>query len=333
MKRHLDFIVIGAQKAGTTALFEYLRRHPQISLPAGKEAPYFSHDSSYARPWEEYLAKAFAFADPARKWGTVTTHYMVGGLYEASDSSVQTVLAGDELTVPRRIRERLPEVRLIAVLRDPAERALSHHRMMAMTGAERRPFSQAIEELLAPDALDRARNSPRETTGYVVWGEYGRILAGYMDVFEREQLLVVFSEDLRERPRETLAQVYDFIAVADAVPDNLGETYRVGASRRRLERLNLYRAQSLLAGNRTVQTLWRSLPPPARRHVDHAFARASYRVDLWNRRHGSGAEEPAEDTVGRLRSHFRADGERLSSLLGTVPPWHSLAEKYDSANV
>jgi len=59
----LDFIVIGAQKAGTTALFEYLRRHPELSLPPAKEVPYFSHNGRYSEDWHEYLRKAFPFSE------------------------------------------------------------------------------------------------------------------------------------------------------------------------------------------------------------------------------------------------------------------------------
>jgi len=118
----LDFIIIGAQKAGTTSLFEHLRRHPEISLPVGKEVPYFSHDRVYARGWTDYmrkLARHDAFADPGRKWGTVTPQYMLGGVYRSPGDVARG--NGDERTVPLRIKECLPSVRLIAILRDPVE--------------------------------------------------------------------------------------------------------------------------------------------------------------------------------------------------------------------
>lgn len=321
MKQELDFVVIGAQKGGTTALFEYLRRHPGLALPAGKEAPYFSHDAAWARPWEEYLRKTFALADPACRWGTVTTHYMVGGLYEASPASLAAGLAGDVAEVPRRMHARLPDVRLIAVLRDPVARAVSHHRMMVMTGAEERPAAQALAELLEPEALVGARAHPRETSGYVVWGEYARILAGYLEVFDAGQLLVVFSEDLLAKPRQTLARVHEFIGVPDIPPDNLGESYRTASGRRRLAALNLYDAQRAVASSRAARSLWHALPERLRRRADHTFERASYRVDLWNRRSDTASAEPDADLLARLREHYRSDGERLATELGVTPPW------------
>src|SRR5436305_8534161 len=103
LKDTLDFIVIGAQKAGTTSLFEYVRRHPDLRLPANKEAPYFSHDTYCRLAWTDYLHREFPFADPACKWGTVTPHYMVGGLYEPAGAGPPCEVKGDERTVPLRI--------------------------------------------------------------------------------------------------------------------------------------------------------------------------------------------------------------------------------------
>ena len=199
MKESLDFIVIGAQKAGTTSLFEYLRRHPEISMPAGKEMPFYSDPRARGRGWQGYRERAFGAADPRTRWGTATPQYMVGGLLDEPNPT-RAGERHDERTVPLRIRAHSPEVRLVAILRDPVQRALSHHRMSLMEGIERRPFDRAIEELLQDDALVQARQEPRETTGYIAWGEYGRILTGYFDVFESEQILFVFTDELKHDP-------------------------------------------------------------------------------------------------------------------------------------
>ena len=80
MKHVLDFIVVGAQRSGTTSLFAYLRQHPEIVVPAGKEVPYFTH-ARHQVSWEEYMRRLVGSADPDMRWGTVTPQYMVGGLY------------------------------------------------------------------------------------------------------------------------------------------------------------------------------------------------------------------------------------------------------------
>jgi hypothetical protein len=328
MKESLDFIVIGAQKAGTTSLFEYLRRHPQISMPVGKEMPFFSDAQARGRGWEGYAQRAFGAADPGTRWGTATPQYMVGGLLDEPNPT-RDGERHDERTVPLRIRAHSPEARLIAILRDPAERARSHHRMSFMEGIERRPFDRAIAELLQEDALAQARREPRETTGYVAWGEYGRILAGYFEVFDAEQILVLFTEELERDPRTVLRRIFAFLEVEEEfVPDNLGMKYRVGGAQRRLSWLGTYSSLSPLAlqraasRNPATRGLWHALPERRRRQIDRAFGHVVYRLDLWNRRTETDTAEPDGATLERLRAHFERDGERLTELLGTAPPWH-----------
>ncbi len=328
----LDFIIIGAQKAGTTSLFEYLRLHPEISLPASKEAPYFSHDSMYSRGWPAYMRK-IAFADPQRKWGTVTTRYMAGGVTggAVSDNSY------DERTVPLRIRECLPKVRLIAILRDPVERAVSHHRMVSMDGREQRSFDDAIGELLRPDMLERARRHPRETTGYIVWGEYGRILAGYFDVFPREQILVVFTDELERAPAQLLRRIQEFIGVmADFEPPNLAVRYRAGAMQRRFSWMGPYASlspqglQRVLRKNSAVRAVWDLIPGAGQRRLRRPYERFAYRVDLWNRRSADGdkgkSAEPSLTTLRRLREHYEPDTAHLAALLEVTPSWQTSGE-------
>lgn len=340
-KNTLDFIVIGAQKAGTTSLFHYLRAHPEIALPADKEAPFFSHDTMYyTHGWATYmsnLARYPAMSDPRRKWGTVTPHYMVGGVYQSNaDASVRA--SYDERTVPSRIHERLPNVRLIAILRDPVERAVSHHRMAVMIGLERRSFDEAIDDLLSPQMLDHARQYPDELTGYIAWGEYGRILEGYFDLFPRDQILVVFTDDLERAPAELMRAVQRFIGVtADLLPENLARRYRVGALERGFSwsspsswvtPSSPFSPQGLvraLRGKSTTRAMWHAIPSRSQRRVRRPYQRLARRVALRNR--GSSANrvranaQPSPATLARLRAHYAQDAGQLAVLLGSGPPW------------
>jgi hypothetical protein len=329
MKETLDFIIIGAQKAGTTSLFEHLRRHPELSLPDGKEVPFFSNEEARRRGWGDYMGRAFAFADPSAKWGTATPQYMLGGLLDQPNPSVEGD-RHDEQTVPLRIRERAPDVRLIAILRDPVERARSHHRMMLMEGLERRPFDEAIRQLLRPEALESARREPRETSGYVAWGEYGRILAGYFEVFSDERILVLFTDELDNAPELLLRRVFRFLGVRDDfTPDDLGTKYRVGGAARRLSWLGNYAAlnplalQRALTRNQAAKALWHALPESRRRQADSVFGRVVYRLDLWNRRTDSETADPDSATLEALREHFAGDHDLLARLIGKAPPWRS----------
>jgi len=223
--KNLDFLVIGAQKAGTTSLFEYVRHHPGLHLPSEKEVSYFNLESRVARGWEWYLDWVFADAPRDRPWGTFSTFYM--------DAAV-----GREDTVPRRIREAAPDVKLIAIVRDPVERAISHHRMSVMKRLEGRSFEQAIDELLEDGALTEARLGPTEANSYITRGEYGRAIGNFLEVFPREQVLVIFAEDLDRDPAAVLREIFSFVGVdAEFVPPNVGERYRRAGEQRRIASL------------------------------------------------------------------------------------------------
>ena len=327
MKDTLEFIVIGAMKSGTTSIFEHLRQHPSIAIPPGKEIPFFSHEDMYRRGWHDYVEKSFFQMDPGRKWGTVTGQYMVGGLWETPHSGADGHDYG-ERSVPLRIREQLPEVRLIAVLRDPVARAQSYHKMALLNGWDHRTFEEAIDELLRPDALDDARRVPRETTGYVAWGEYGRILGGYFDVFPREQLIVLFTAELEADPEAFLRRVFDFIGVdSEFVPEDLGVRYRVGSTKQRFRALgfqsplNPWSVQRAVTSNRAARSLWHGLPHSARRRVDRAYTRAAYEIDLWNRSSQQDTGAADQGTLERLRAHYESDARELTALIGREPPW------------
>ncbi|MGH2864280.1 MAG: sulfotransferase domain-containing protein [Solirubrobacteraceae bacterium] len=328
MKDKLDFIVIGAQKAGTSSLYEHLRQHPEIWLPAAKEAPFFSHDSVFKRGFDTYL-KAVGFSGQERRWGTVTPQYMVGGVYERGKGKAAAA-AYDERTVPLRIHECLPDVRLVAILRDPVERARSHHQMMVMNRFEERSFDEAVEQLLRPESLADSRKNPDPTTGYVTWGEYGRILAGYFSVFPAEQLLVLFTTELEQAPEELLARVHGFLGVsADFVPDNLGVKYRPGGSERRFAWLSPYRRLSPQGVKRSLKhrgaarAAWRLLPGRSRMRLRYGFDHFGYKVELWNRREGQAVAPPSPAAVARLREHYEQDAGELATLLRASLPWRA----------
>jgi hypothetical protein len=199
-----------------------------------------------------------------------------------------------------------------------------------MNGWEERPFEQAVAELLAPEQLEAARRVPEERTGYVVWGEYGRILEGYLDVFPREQLLVLYTTELAADPAGTVRRVFEFLDVApDYVPDNLGINYRTTAEQRRVSWLDLSAAQAAMARSSVARRAWRALPERTRRRANSGFDAANYLTELWNRRTGApaggngtaGGTATDDDVLGPLRAHYAADAERRHDRTGDPPPW------------
>jgi hypothetical protein len=321
----LDFIVLGAAKSGTTSLFQYVRTHPEIFIPPGKEEPFFSRDSLYEQGPERYLKHNFSQAPAGMAWGTITPEYLMGGAYGTSREGAPHNMDPKHGvgTVPSRIHSVCPDVKLIVILRDPARRALSHYQMAVLHGWEERSFEQAIKDEFKPGNLESARSGPSECN-YVVQGEYGRLLEPYVDLFGRARVLPLFTEDLAARPREVVVKLLEFLELDSQVElKNLGRRYRPGATARRIGWLDLYALRARISSSSSARRLWYRLPNGLRTRVSGLYSQTALGVRLWNRK----AEEirPEPDILQCLHAHYEADARRLNTLLGCSIPWERLS--------
>ena len=326
--RGLDFIVIGAQKAGTSSLFEHLRSHPELYIPPHKEYPFFSHDERYAVGWSAFLSRAFLGAPAGTSWGTVTPWYMSGCPVRVEQGiSGEPLADGDlERIIPNRIRARIPDVRLIAVLRDPVSRCVSHYGMDVLRGvADRGGFDRTIRDLLSSAALESSRRL--EAPSYIAWGEYGRILKAFYDVFPREQIYVCFTSDLEHAPREFMRRLFEYLGVDRSfVPARLRRRYRQAAASPRIGRLPSPAAlERKLARQRWARALWRLLPPGVQTRALLRSRGAGYRLQLWNRRGGGfNRREASPEVLDLLDAHYAEDRILLEELIGKPVPWRAV---------
>lgn len=210
-RRLPDFLVIGAQKAGTTALYAYLRWHPGIVGPFWKEVSFFDRHWWRGEAW--YRGQL-----PFR-----SEDKLVG---EASPSYVLHPLA------PERVHSLVPDVRLIVLVREPAERAHSHYQHEVALGREPLSFEDALEaeNERVRGEVERLRIDPRAFSPawwdhtYVARGLYAEQIERWLEYFPREQILVVPTEELGARPAETYASVLAFLG---ASPHSLATYPRV----------------------------------------------------------------------------------------------------------
>jgi Sulfotransferase domain len=323
----IAFLIIGAQKAGTTSLFEYMRRHPEVHMPPEKEVSFFNRHHHLGPHW--YTDTVLRNALPGAVCGEASVGYMGVTPYadiakhERLDPSIDNPHPTPlEHVIPRRIKDLLPDVKLICVLRDPVARAYSHYQMTVLEGAESRSFDEAVDGLLTRSALTNSRVAPTAVNGYVVNGEYFRVLAGFMEIFSREQLLVIFSNELSMHRASTLARVFAFIGVStDFVPDNLDAHYRTAATKRRIPGFDLYAWQNSLAKSRPLRTFWHRLPASLRVKADRGCRVAGYRVAMWNARRSKASQQMSTHTRAELVNHFLPDSQALSRLTGLEIPW------------
>ena len=205
-----DFLILGAQKAGTTALYAYLRWHPEVMGPSWKEVSFF--DRHYARG-EAWYRGHFPNELRLRLTRRRGRNPIVG---EASPSYLFHPLA------PQRVRSLVPQARLIVLVRDPAERAYSHYQHEVALGREPLSFEAALdaEEERTRGEVERMVADPAYFSHawwnftYLSRGRYSEQLERWLSVFPRGQLLVVPADDLRERPGETYASVLGFLGAS-----------------------------------------------------------------------------------------------------------------------
>ena len=217
-----SFLVLGAQRAGTSTLFFHLRQHPEISGPRGaeksvdwpKELHFFDEKFGKGVDWYRAFFPLEASRSLARRRG----RDRIAG--EATPNYLFHPQA------PPRAAEVLPSARLIALLRDPVERAYSHYQLMHRTGRENLTFVDALAaeaERLAGerDAMQTVpdfRGPHHRHHAYVARGLYAEQLERWLDHFSREQLLVIRAEDFRDRPAEIFAQTLAFLGVQPWMP-------------------------------------------------------------------------------------------------------------------
>jgi len=206
-----DFLVIGAQKAGTTALYAYLRWHPGIAGPSWKEVSFFD------RHWwrgEAWYRGQFPLRAGERLVGEASPSYLFHPL------------------APERARSLVPGAKLVALLRDPVDRAYSQYQHEVALGREPLSFEDALaaEDERLVGEVERLIADPRAFSRawwdhtYTARGRYAEQLERWLEAFPSEQLLVVRTEELGERPAETYASILAFLG---AEPHELPDYPRV----------------------------------------------------------------------------------------------------------
>lgn len=205
-----NFLCVGAQKAGTTTLYEVLKQHPDIFLPDVKEPHFF--DEHYTRGVSWYEKTFFSKVQNQTAIGEVTPAY----LYMED--------------VPQRILETLgPNVKLLFVFRNPADRAYSHYLMSKFNGFETASFEEVMAENAA---FDKETTAKKRRFSYKARGNYGAQIKKYLQLFPKESMhFVLFEELVSDQKKEVYASILEFLQVEDHeldfnIKSNVAKTVR-----------------------------------------------------------------------------------------------------------
>lgn len=225
-----SFMVIGAAKAGTTALNQYLSQHPQIFMCPLKEPHFFSTDQIYSRGLEWYKG-LYADAAPGQMCGEASTSY--------------TFFPRTPLT-PARIAQVAPEIKFIYLVREPISRvysaclqALKYQKYVLKEVKKMEQKQYSIEHLI------ELGSDPQNASGlpdFIQNSQYINQINEYLNFFRKEQLMIIPQEDLAGHPDETLKKIFEFIGVdpntyqihTDRVQANTTKTMLEGAKSEQL---------------------------------------------------------------------------------------------------
>ena len=184
-----DYLIIGAMKTGTSSVHRYLCQHPAVFPSKSKELDFFT--THYRRGLGWYMQNFRGDVS-----GEASPNYMKLHLWPKTAA---------------RIREHVPNARLLCVLRNPIDRTLSHYLHNVWRGRESRPFSVAV----------------RPDSNFVMTSRYSWQLDHYLNHFPSEQLLLVTTEELDRSPDRTMSRILQFVGVDDAVAIDTSKRHNV----------------------------------------------------------------------------------------------------------
>lgn len=285
----VDALIIGAQKAGTTSLYQYVKGHPGVEFSRVKEVPFFGDPGVYGRGIAHF--HSFFRGDHG------------AGLKMSAD--VHLLASGD---APRQVFSYNPQMRMIAVLRHPASRAWSAYCYAKSKGWESPGTS--FEEAMALEAERVQSGKVREVRdlAYLRNGLYWQHLSNWVSVFPRDSILLLTADELRTQTHSCLARVWRFLGLEEWFPASAGKEFnRTGRARFQVINSVLYRRDSAIR-----QTVGRVIPSGLRVWIrSEVFSRLA----AWNTVPAATAQMPPA-TRDLLEAYYRDDLERLERDFG-----------------
>lgn len=194
-----DFFIVGAPRCGTTAMYEYLRQHPQIFMPEHKEPIYFGSDLTHlhGRLSESAYIGLFKHSQPGQRVGEASTWYLFSQ------------------TAAREIRDFAPNGQIIIMLRNPVEAMYSLHRELLFYRAE--PIQDFEEALGAEEDRKQGRRLGPPGRGEMLYYRdtvrFAEQVERYLNEFGRDQVHIIIFDDFARDPAASHREVLEFLGV------------------------------------------------------------------------------------------------------------------------
>ena len=285
------FLVIGAARSGTTALYLYLRQHPNVFMARGKETNYFAFEGEtldFRGPGAEFVNNSVATFDAYRRlFADAPERAAIG---EASPLYLYSPRPAE------RIHARLPDVRLIAVLRNPIEQAYSHYLYARKEAIE--PLADFSAALDAQEERRRAHWQP--LFQYVDFARYSVQIGRYLEHFGGDRLRIFLYEEFASDTMGVMRQIFEFIGVDSKFVPDVSMRANTGGNPK-----SEWWQAVMMRPNAASKTIGRLLPRETRRRVRDQLSRINTRRDRM---------PPAAEA--RLRAELQGDIVALQELIG-----------------
>jgi len=286
-----NLFLVGAMKAGTSSLHEYLHQHPQIFMSRFKEPQYFAPHRTQYGMW----GQGQPLPEPGIDW-YLRLFAEAGDAVYAGESSVSYTARHWVSDCEQRIWEFNPQARIIFLMRDPVERAISHYWHFVAAGRETLPPEQAL----------------RERDDYVARSDYAYQIEPYMRRFGQDRVYLLTLEELQTDPGSTFARLFAWLGVDDSIQIDTSERHNVRERELRQARSYARPLVKLMHGWRWET--WKSRLPQA---LIRGLERASYReVDRAAVQLEAIRQALAERLAPRVRSLERLTGRAYCEWSG-----------------
>lgn len=307
-----NFFIIGAAKSGTTSLHEYLSQHPDIYMSRVKETNFFAflnNPPRFAGPEPNKADRILGDRLIREKYGySITDPKEYQRLYSKvrnekaiGESSVSYMYYPE---IAARIREQVPEAKLIAILRNPVERAYSKYLQFRRDASE--PLVSFDDALAAEPERIRTNWSP--TWFYVDRGFYYRQLRPYFDLFGKEKIHILLFEDFCSNSADEVRTIFRFLGVNEDFPVDFREKHNVSKNRQVPRSMLLY--DLVMHPNWFSNTAQSVIPKFIVRRIRPVINK------IISKDAGISDYTPLTDeTRARLKQVFREDIENLQALI------------------
>ncbi len=197
-----DFLILGAQKGGTTSLFSYLKDHPMIEMPQDKEPRFFS-----TRYFDGFKSYKKNFPKKNKDRLPITGEASANYLYWKE--------------APIRAFKHIPKAKLIVLLRNPIDRAFSRYKKYFSKGHYTRSFDGLVKEECA--YISNGEKGEKPESDMIQAGLYERQLSNWLKKYPKEQLLILLSEDFFSNTQQEMDKIYTFLGL----PPHIHESFPI----------------------------------------------------------------------------------------------------------